>query len=422
MRYKIAIIGGSITGCMLAQLLKRNANIQVQVFERSSSELASRGVGLTLPLSSINEINLLISDRPCHFYRMEKRVFYTENVSNQQSTVTEIWRQPVAAAAMNWGMLYETLRHGLDDIYHSSCEVRDIKYSSDSLPVIELADGHKESFDAVICADGYHSLGKKILYPQCQLDYAGYIAWRGTFAVPEVYDTTDLEYHCFAEGHFVSIAIPGKEGSLINWLLYTKMEPAELTAFMRIQKPSQPLTESAYAKLILLSKKHLPKQKSDIIECSSNLFYQVIYDAIVPSVSHDRVVLMGDAAKVLRPHLGSGATEGIRQAFALAHQIESAACLDEAISNWTASENIQSQKTMTLARCVGEALVTKVPDWGTMDHKRMESWWSSVIAGQSWYMVDDATAPKAQPDSMPASSSETGEQQALSRAFSRSRL
>lgn len=203
-------------------------------------------------------------------------------------------------------------------------------------------------------------------------------------------DNEFLGYYCFPQGHLISYPIPGKEGVQINWVLYTKMSHAELAAFMQVQKPSQPLIDSSYAKLQYLAKKNLPQQLNEMIEKSNSVFYQIIYDGFVPSVSKNNVILMGDASKVLRPHLGSGAAEGIRQAFELANHIEHGASLMEAISNWTEVENMQSQSMVSLARRLGDALVTNTPDWDKMTHELMDEWWKAVMTGKTWYVVDDA--------------------------------
>ncbi|MBY0544713.1 MAG: hypothetical protein K2Q14_04100 [Gammaproteobacteria bacterium] len=390
MKYKIAIVGGSITGCILGQLLKENPNIDVSIFERSSNALESRGAGITLPLVLINKVNLLLGDKPCPFYPMDKRIFFVKDDYENTDNKREIWQQAISAAAINWGMLYESLRFGLDDIYHSGCNIKNIECAPDVLPTLEFDNGEKKQFDLVVCADGYNSLGKKILFPENKLNYAGYIARRGMASRKKGMNDEFLGYYCFEQGHLIAYPIPGKNVDHINWALYAKMTEEDLAEFMHIQQPSKPLTESSQARLQDLAKKCLPLQASEMIAQSYNVFYQVVYDGMAPSVSKNNVVLMGDASKVLRPHLGSGAAEGIRQAFDLAHQIESNATLVDAISTWTLAENSQSETMAALASRLGNTLVNSPPDWERMTPDLMEEWWKSVMIGKTSYLVDDA--------------------------------
>ena len=44
-----------------------------------------------------------------------------------------------------------------------------------------FADGSSQSFDVLVGADGYRSLVRSHLSAQTQPDYAGYVAWRGSY-------------------------------------------------------------------------------------------------------------------------------------------------------------------------------------------------------------------------------------------------
>ena len=55
---KIAIIGGGISGLYIANLLKKNSNYKITVYEKNNSINLEKGYGIQL---SVNSINLLIS-------------------------------------------------------------------------------------------------------------------------------------------------------------------------------------------------------------------------------------------------------------------------------------------------------------------------------------------------------------------------
>ena len=165
------------------------------------------------------------------------------------------------------------------------------------------------------------------------------------------------------------------------------MSHEDLALFKQMQKSSKQLNKDATEQLFSIADHHLSKEMKGIVRRSSSLFYQTIYDGIAPSVSKDRVVLLGDAAKILRPHLGSGAAEGIRQAFELADTISKTPDLASAISTWTSAEDPQSQHMAKLASHVGNALVTQAPDWSQMNQERMTNWWGSLMMGKLQYFT-----------------------------------
>ena len=60
---------------------------------------------------------------------------------------------------------------------------------------------------------------------------------------------------------------------------------------------------------------------AEIVE-RSQPFFQAIYDVESPRLAVGRVVLLGDAAFVARPHVGMGVTKGALDALCLAKSIE----------------------------------------------------------------------------------------------------
>jgi len=53
--------------------------------------------------------------------------------------------------------------------------------------------GDKEQFDLVVFADGYNSLGRRILFPEKKLKYRGYVLWRGLLPESEIKSMSPLK-------------------------------------------------------------------------------------------------------------------------------------------------------------------------------------------------------------------------------------
>jgi 2-polyprenyl-6-methoxyphenol hydroxylase-like FAD-dependent oxidoreductase len=67
--------------------------------------------------------------------------------------------------------------------------------------------------------------------------------------------------------------------------------------------------------------KFLPPVLAGVVGLTKQMFVQAIFDLAVPRMVFDRVVLLGDAACVVRPHTASGTSKAAGDALALAHAL-----------------------------------------------------------------------------------------------------
>lgn len=126
---------------------------------------------------------------------------------DRDSRVTRFWKRPMQLT--NWSTLYYRLRANYDGfaseycpepptatekegkaVYATTKRVTDIVETDGSLIVEyeDLISGSEPSLraDLVIAADGSNSTSRRILLPDVQRPYAGYVAWRGTVAESDV--------------------------------------------------------------------------------------------------------------------------------------------------------------------------------------------------------------------------------------------
>jgi 2-polyprenyl-6-methoxyphenol hydroxylase-like FAD-dependent oxidoreductase len=106
---RIAVVGGSISGCTAAIELAR-MGCEVVLFERSGEELKDRGAGIGVPPSVVKtfvERELIAPTVP---------YFEARSFVRRWRTATEpqygclAWNQPALMELLNWGMLYRELR------------------------------------------------------------------------------------------------------------------------------------------------------------------------------------------------------------------------------------------------------------------------------------------------------------------------
>ena len=402
---QVAIVGGSIAGCACAiELIRSGCN--VTLFERSGDELKDRGAGLGIPSDTVDmfiERNLVDRDLP----RFSVPYFYRIYKSDQQPRLGyRAWDQRTAMTAVNWGELYRNLRKRVpDSIYNSNRNVIAIEEKDSDNVILKLDNGEKALFDLVICADGYSSLGRTTLYPQIELQYAGYVLWRGFINEAQLRESEPLEtgIHCtgFPGGHGIFYLVPGADGSvdkgkrLVNWGVYLSIDEQNLGDFLTDKTGRQhhgslppgamPIETELKMKARVLE--CLPTFYSEITEKSIDTFAYVISDCEVPAYRKGRVCLVGDAGAFARPHSGAGALKGVNDAVALGASLRSNNQIEESLDIWSSERSAVNNELARFGNQLGRALVKEIPDWSKMNAKEMEQWYSSIVTIKSNYYI-----------------------------------
>ncbi len=393
---RIAIVGGSITGCAAAIELSR-AGFEVVLFERSGEELKDRGAGIGIPPTTIKtlvERDLIGADLPYFNAKNFVRRWRTE-ADRRYGYLA--WEQPTAMLLMNWGMLYRHLRARVPaGVYRTHHRVESLNNSPTGVQVA-LANGTQENFDLVICADGYMSLGRRTLHPGVTPNYAGYVLWRGGFREAEIAEREVLASGVHAlgypGGHGIFYYVPGIAGQigygerLINWGMYVPVPAADLNEFLtdvhgRVHEGSLPpgamprATEDALKQAALV---RIPDFYAEIVTQSVGTYVYTICDCQVPSYRDGRICLMGDAGAFARPHSGAGALKGMTDAIALRQAFDTHDSFEDALTAWNVSQTEHGNRMVKFGNQLGQALVREIPDWSTMDVPAMERWFNSMI-------------------------------------------
>jgi 2-polyprenyl-6-methoxyphenol hydroxylase-like FAD-dependent oxidoreductase len=232
---KVAVVGGSIAGCAAAIALNR-AGCEVQVFERSRSELEDRGSGIAIPIALRDEL-VAAGYMPPDYPGLQRSGGRLWLLHDGSALGRIMWHQPAAGFANNWGVLWKSVRAGVDDQrYHEGVTVEVLEEDSDGV-VVRLGTGSTERFDILVGADGYRSSVRARLHPGSKPDYAGYILWRGNYPESRVSDRTAIDHAdeisaslltvCFDGGHGVFYMIPNFDHRTdpghrrVNWAVYT---------------------------------------------------------------------------------------------------------------------------------------------------------------------------------------------------------
>ena len=399
---RVGVIGGSIAGCSAALALGR-LGCDVQIYERSSGALRDRGSGIAIPIPLRNEL-IAAGYLPAEYPSCEPTARWWV-VDDGSSSGQIRWEQPSLAATNNWGVLWRSLRARVEDArYHDGSEVEAVDQDDDGA-VISFADGSSERFDVVLGADGYRSAVRAAMYPGTRPEYAGYILWRGNFPEAELADRVGIERLDagdawltvgFDGGHGVMYPIPDFEDAAgpnhrrINWAIYAP-QPEGLDFTEPTSIPPGGVSPELFAGLERLLDESFPADYRPLFTSPrEEVSIQPIYDEKVDSYVDGRIVLIGDAGTVSRPHTGSGATKAMQDALCLQRLGAEHGQWGDLLAAYDAERTTLGVSTVELGRRIGRDQVEQTPPWATMTPDDYDAWTKSTLSGEKLYFWGNA--------------------------------
>ena len=365
---RVVVVGGSLGG-LTAALVLRDIGCAVDVYERSPVPLVGRGAGIVVHPATVRYLvqngtgNLAGSTAPARWVRYLDQ---TGDVAHAESC---------RYSFTSYYTLYSELLARFDARrYHVDREVVGFDQDGDGVTVA-LADGRTERCDLLVCADGIHSTGRRLLLPEVEHTYAGYVAWRGavterdltreTFAALE----SAITYYVAPHSHILAYPIPGVDGSVVpgqrftNWVWYRNVAtgPAfdDLMTDARGERyvaslPAGQAQPRHVSDLRQHAQETLPPPLSELVSKTADPFIQVVYDVEVPRMSFGRICLIGDAAFVLRPHAAVGTAKAAEDAWKLAEALmQSGGDVQLALEQWEPAQLALGRRTLARTRDAG---------------------------------------------------------------------
>ncbi|MFW2339972.1 MAG: FAD-dependent monooxygenase [Acidimicrobiia bacterium] len=395
---KIAVAGGSIAGCATAIALSR-AGCDVTVFERSSS-LQDRGSGIAIPVPLRDQlIEAGYIDAGYATCRLHYRRWVVRE--GDLDIGRRLWGQESEGEANNWGNLWRSLRSKVpDDVYKVGSAITAYAPALDGVQVT-FDGGAQGHFDAVVGADGYRSKVRELIHPHSEPQFAGYVLWRGNYEESRVTDRSWLDETaedgswytvCYPGGHGVFYMIPGFDDRSdighrrVNWAVYAPTPPGRDFSHPSSLAPGA-VDEDLYAVFDALVDEHFPPYHQQLIRHSApeEVSLQPIYDEPVPSYVQDRLLLIGDAGTVTRPHTGSGATKALQDALSLERLAAQADNWESMAAAYNEERVASGNSLVELGRRIGYAQVESTPDWKSMKPADFVAWTKATLAGDDLY-------------------------------------
>jgi 2-polyprenyl-6-methoxyphenol hydroxylase-like FAD-dependent oxidoreductase len=360
---RAVVIGGSLGGLFSATTL-RAAGWEVDVFETSTNQLDSRGGGIVLQpdvLDALHFAGVVLPDPPG--VASGERIY----LDRDDNRVEQLFMPQMQTS---WSLLYRAMRDTLPaQSLHMGETFADFHTEGEQI-VARFESGRSERADLLIGADGIHSTLRRRLLPEFVPAYAGYVAWRGLVAEPNLplfAADTLRERFTFQQGDehsALAYLIPGENDSTVvgerrwNWVWYRKYSREELDRFLVDRRGaarpfSLPPGTTRNADIEQLrddAKALLAPTFRALIDATQEPFMQPIVDLRAPQMVFGRVVLIGDAASVPRPHTAGSTAKAAANAHALALALaatwQAGATIDSILKRWEIQQ-LQRGRLMT---------------------------------------------------------------------------
>lgn len=397
----VAVVGGSISGCIAAALLAREGH-RVSIHERSSSDLVGRGGGIATSSGVIDWLRCegLIEESfptiPHAHLRLAKRAPGHEREGRSP------WGPELDMQCVLWSGLFGALRRAtaalpyrLGKTLTAVDDVGDSHMAASRL--LRFADGSSEQADLVVFCDGFRSTGRALMFPETTLDYRNLVIWRGVIDEARFDAGRPLDDHprlSFASmpGSFITYLMPNEAGSvaagerIINWAAYLPVSAEALPGTMvdasgRRREgtvPAGQLPPAREAELKALMRRELPSLYADLVEQSESTAYQPVRVCLPPAQALTRMCLVGDAAVPIQPLTGAGLFKACENARTLAVATR-AEDLDSALQLWSDTQTELNRRLLATGSVLEQVMIWNTIDLAESDAAAVRRWWQSHV-------------------------------------------
>ena len=342
----LVIAGAGIAGLALAAGLQRTETATPYLLLEERPELGSSGGAITLwpnAIAALDEIG--VGDD----VRRAGHAVGAGTIATSSGRVVRTLDIERSAVALG-GPLVAIRRSDLVGILHAQIKPGSVRlgtafhgYEHDDGGVRVVADGMAVEASALVGADGYRSVVARTLHPGLPERYAGYPAWRG------IADADGLEPVQLWGSQQEFGVVPLGRGA--TYWYGTVHEPADGVADDELEH-----VRAAFAgwpdpvRQVLVATGPAAVTRNDVM------------DRDLPRRWSDGpVVVIGDAAHAMRPHLGQGGCQALVDAAVLARLLAQADDPAVAFGEFEKLRRGAVKRVVALSRAAGRAINAPVP-------------------------------------------------------------
>lgn len=365
--HRAVVIGGSIGG-LTAALLLRKLGFDVDVYERTPTDLDGRGGGIVLQPDTLR---WFVECSEQHPENVSTATHFVQYLSSENEVV---YREAAPWRYTSWGTFYRALLADFGtERYHLGEYASGFDQDADGVEV-RFASGRIERAELVVFADGITSASRRRISPDSELEYSGYVGWRGTVPEREVSPATfellrdSISYSFGLHTHINVYPIPSPSGGLsvgerlLNYVWYRNVaEGYELDELMTDKRgfvagvslhPGQ-VQDRFVDEMRSAATNVLAPAAAEVVLRTEQPYLQAVYDVGVQQMATGRVALIGDAASAARPHAAAGTAKAAANAWALHDALADSSDIAEALAKWEPGQLELGQRLLRRVKEMG---------------------------------------------------------------------
>ena len=360
-KLSIAIVGGGMGGLTAAATLSR-LGVRVRVYEQAT-RFARVGAGIQMLPNSMKVLRGIGVEEKLRAFAFRpkshlNRVWDTGEVLVELPMPESRYGAPYLC--MHRGDLHEALLSVLDaDMIHLNKKLVGLEQRGSQL-TLTFEDGTREQADAVIGADGLHSVVREIVLGPESPRFSGRVAYRAVFP-------SEL------------IKGPGIGDSRTKWwgpdrhivIYYTTAVRGEVYFVTSVPEPAEWLTQESWSatgdvdELRAAFEGFHAEVREVLAACPACHKWAILDRDPLPEWSKGRVVLLGDACHPMTPYMAQGAATAMEDAAVLARCLEAAEDLESAFKLYEEHRKPRTSRIQAIssANTWMRSPASEDPDW-----------------------------------------------------------
>ncbi len=313
-RLRAAVVGGGIGGLAAACSLRRRG-IEVTVFEQAET-LGEIGAGLTIFPNSLRQLERMgLGDA---LAAVGARIGNGSRYYRADGTVVG---SITTTDSSGWNGVYGMHRADLLNVLAASLPSGAIRtghrcaeFEQDAAAArLKFANGETAEADIVIAADGIHSALQTYVVEPAPPEYSGVRAYRGLIPREKLSGWPERVHQVWMGDGKHFMAYPVRSGRLLNYVGFVPTKDATTESWSAIGNRDE----------LAASFDGWDPRVVRLLEAVETCFWWGLYDRRpLQSWTKGRLVLLGDAAHAMLPHLGQGANQAIEDGVALSVLLE----------------------------------------------------------------------------------------------------
>jgi salicylate hydroxylase len=313
-RIRAAIVGGGIGGLSAANALMRRG-IEIAVYEQAPV-LGEVGAGVFIHPNSLRQLERLglgpalatvgaKVGKGSEYYRMDGSV-----VGQVLTTDSSGWN---GSYGMHRADLLRVFADGLpSSVVHTGHRCIGFEQGANSARV-QFANGNTVEADIVIGADGIQSVLQKYVVASSTPEYSGSRAYRGLIESAELPGWRKAAHQIWMGDGKHFMVYPVRRGELLNYVGFVPTSDQTVESWSAVGDSDE----------LAASFAGWDARVVELLAKVETCFWWGLYDrAPLATWSKGRLILLGDAAHAMLPHLGQGANQAIEDGIALAVLLE----------------------------------------------------------------------------------------------------